>query len=622
MNLKNSIAQKDSLTSEIQIDSTQVNYFVGNIDSLSLGKLHSYDTILDRFSDYDPLKINPHFYQTLSNIGLPAKSKIYKFDDNIGFDLRTKYISNYLYSYKDTKYYKSLTPYTNLKYANGPKKEQLFQVIFSRNFFKERLTLGVDFRYIFSPGIYNRVFSDDKNLSVQAQYFTKNKRYGIIANYVHNKLQWQESGGITYDSLFSQDIETDRKIIGVNLNEAGNLVRTANVFFNHYFNLGRPSIQSKDSTDSGSKGMKLGRLTHSFLYERNNYVYFDNNPISSFYKDYAKPLDPEKTYDSIFIKKITNDIKWSNLNYEEKPEDKNVYFYAGLKSEYSEIGGFYNKRKYTQLIPESGFALKFLKSFFLNVDASYVFGKYNTDNYKLNASLTQYLGTKDKNIGQLNLYSKIAHSSPSWFYQEYHANNFDWKNNFQIQEILNLGGTYNIKGISLGADYSRISNYLYFDAKVRPSQYTDGLNILKIFARTKIPIWKLVFDSYFVYQKTDNSDIVRIPDFIGNISIYGNFFLFNKIASFQPGFEVTYNTEYYADKYMPALRTFYLQNETKIGNYPYVDIFLQLKIKRLRFFVKYEHLNGLLKDNRYYGTPEYPYQDAAIKFGLSWIFHN
>ena len=119
-----------------------------------------------------------------------------------------------------------------------------------------------------------------------------------------------------------------------------------------------------------------------------------------------------------------------------------------------------------------------------------------------------------------------------------------------------------------------------------------------------------------------NKDLIRVPDFMARISIYPTLSLFKNAAVFQPGIDILYTTSYYASAYMPALRMFYLQDEKKIGNYPYIDVFANLMVKRFRIFVKYEHLNDLWGENRYYMIPHYPAQGSALKFGLSWSFYD
>jgi len=85
---------------------------------------------------------------------------------------------------------------------------------------------------------------------------------------------------------------------------------------------------------------------------------------------------------------------------------------------------------------------------------------------------------------------------------------------------------------------------------------------------------------------------------------------------------VAFNTKYYADGYMPATSQFYIQNEKQTGNYPYIDLFLNIKIKRANIFVKLQHATAGLLDKTYYSIPHYPLQGRAIKFGVCWKFYD
>ena len=50
------------------------------------------------------------------------------------------------------------------------------------------------------------------------------------------------------------------------------------------------------------------------------------------------------------------------------------------------------------------------------------------------------------------------------------------------------------------------------------------------------------------------------------------------------GFDLYYNTSYYANAYMPSLAVFYQQKEKMLGNHPYVDVFLNVRLKRGQVF--------------------------------------
>jgi hypothetical protein len=88
------------------------------------------------------------------------------------------------------------------------------------------------------------------------------------------------------------------------------------------------------------------------------------------------------------------------------------------------------------------------------------------------------------------------------------------------------------------------------------------------------------------------------------------------------GFDLFYNSAYYADAYMPPLASFYRQHEKKLGNYPFVDVSLIAQLKRLRFFLKMEHINSGWIDRNYFSVLHYPRNERSFKFGLSWTFYD
>jgi hypothetical protein len=90
----------------------------------------------------------------------------------------------------------------------------------------------------------------------------------------------------------------------------------------------------------------------------------------------------------------------------------------------------------------------------------------------------------------------------------------------------------------------------------------------------------------------------------------------------QIGFDTRYNTKYYADAYSPATGLFYLQNEKKYGNYPYIDIYANLRLKRTIVFFKMLNIGTNFLDGEYITTPNYPMPRSNFRFGLSWLFYD
>jgi hypothetical protein len=89
----------------------------------------------------------------------------------------------------------------------------------------------------------------------------------------------------------------------------------------------------------------------------------------------------------------------------------------------------------------------------------------------------------------------------------------------------------------------------------------------------------------------------------------------------QLGIDTRYNTSFYADAYQPGTARFYLQSEQEIGNYPFIDLHVNLKLKRTRFYFKLMNAaSGLVGDN-YYAAPDYPYYRRTFRIGVAWSFY-
>ena len=86
---------------------------------------------------------------------------------------------------------------------------------------------------------------------------------------------------------------------------------------------------------------------------------------------------------------------------------------------------------------------------------------------------------------------------------------------------------------------------------------------------------------------------------------------------------MSYWTSYYGQAYSPALARFYNQTEQLIGNYPFVGIFANLEIKRLRFYLRFEHANyGKTSPENYFMAPYYPTNRGTFRYGLAWTFYD
>lgn len=599
-------------------DSLRVSYFIGSIDSLKSEAFHPIDTSILRFHQYDPLKFGNQFYSTLSNIGLVHKNFVYTPHFTTGYNLNSLMFDKYMYFNSEVEYYQQVIPYTDLRYTMGPKKEHNFYLIFSRELFRG-FSIGIDLGIIQSPGEYTNSKSDDNKVFITGQYYTRNKRYGVIANYLRDKIEVQENGGITNDSIFEYNLQPDRAIMPVNLSNDKNLVIQSGFYIEQYFNLLKP----KSKNDSTTRKIDAGNISYAIQYQRNQKIY-TGDPMDAFYAPYAPAIDSSTTFDSLSQIRLRNTFKWSNQGYSADKLSEVFNLSFGAHYDFIEQTLPYDsvKTNLNQIIPFAGISLKLFKSSYLKANANLIFGDYNGGDFNINVELDQFLGTELWNLGQLHVQLNLTSQMPSWFYSEYQSNRFRWSNDFEKENILKIAAAYQYKFLEAGFNFTTLNNYTYLNDSVKPQQYESPFTVLQVFAQGNIPIKKFGVDTRLIYQVSSNSDILRIPMFVGIMNIYFRSEIFKKAATLQTGFQLNYFTSYLADAYMPELRRFYIQNEKKIGNYLYADVYVTLQVKRASLFIKYSHFNSYFGNYTYYMAPHYPARDARFYFGAAWRFHD
>jgi hypothetical protein len=614
---------KDSVL--VGVDSTNVYYFTGSVDSLKMGALHTIDTSTLYFHQYDPLFKYNGLYSTQSNIGLAQKNLVFSPTRSIGYFIQNQSFEKYIYQNAQVKYYHQYIPYTEAEYVIGPKKEQNFNIIFSRELFK-RFTFGVNFALNNSPGSYNNSKADDKRVFFTSQWYTKNARYGVIANYLYNKLIVEENGGIKYDSVFEDNTISDRGVVPVNLTTATNTVKQSGFFVEQYFNLLKPD------SDSIPRKIDAGNLSYSFNYQRNQMAYDDNAGYSSFYLGNEIPLDSTSTFDSVYQERIRNRVRWSSIGYHDDPLSQVFNIYFGATHDYirQQLPNYADtsiqiqdlETSFSQLTAFGGIGINILKIFRLNAFAEYVVSENNKNDFKLVANLDQTLGSQQKNIGSIHGGIELITRSPSWYFQKFNSNYYRWSIDLKKENYMILFGEYRFRKVEAGVKFTTLGNYTYFNDSVYPMQLEKTATMLQIYFNGTIPVKKFGVNTRLVYQTTSAPNEIIIPTFSGTLDLFFKSPLFKQAAIVQTGFQFTYFSSFYALAYMPAIRDFYIQNQKKIGNYLYADVYLTIQIKQARLFIKYANLTSLFGNYDYYMAPNYPARDARFYFGVNWRFHD
>ena len=612
----NIIAQKKN------VDSTLVTFYPSSFDSIALNSPRYLDTTTFHANTFDPLSRDNTIYSTLSNIGLAHKSLIFNYSRKTGFNTDLPVFDKFIQTEDHLKTYLSLLPYSEIRYVmTSGDKEQHLNFRFGRQVFKG-FFLSFEYNINYSPGSFINNKCDNNYFWINALYTTKDHRYGAIAYWYRNKLDMQENGGIKYDSVYSQHLETDNSVILINLNNSTNYIKVSGAGLRHYLNL------LPQPNDSIERKITIGRLTHHFAYQRNQIFFNEASASLPYYQNYDTLLNA-KTTDTTLVYAFRNSLKWSSLDYKSYSDNIPFYVFAGIDYDffrtkhydYLELERVLD-RNYSQLTLSGGIIINLFRSTTLSAQARIITLGYQIGDFNLNGQWRQYLGRNDKNFGKLVFDFNMKRQSPTWFETSYHSNHFRWDNDFHASTYLCFDIHYHYKWFNLGVKQTSINDLVYFNKEARPTQFDGFCSIRELYGSVAVDLWRFRIEGICSLQKASNEEIVHVPLLLSKIKVGFQQPIFKKAAILQPSFTVQYFTKYHADAYMPALHTFYLQDDVLVGNFPFIDAAIAINVKKADIYVQYSNMMLLLGNYDAFIAPHYPMRGSKFFIGINWRLFN
>lgn len=648
----------------LPVDSTFVTYNAFQFDSIFLNSPKVIDTLTFHTANHEILETGNTIYSTLSNTGTAHKSMRFQSLDKVGFDMTLPAFSAIIQNESNIMSYQSVLPYSELRYVmTTGDKEQHLNIQFGRQFTRQ-LFVSFAFSSEFSPGVFKNNKTLNNYFWVNAHYFTKDNRYGACAYWYRNKLEMQENGGIAHDEDYSSHTESDNSVISVNLSNATNYVISSGIGFQHYFNLlPQKTVSPKESTlpvendslvldtipdrfiidtlsldsiernddiqETKVRKFTLGRICHNFSYLNNKLYYNESSPSVAFYRPFDTLLNTSKSTDSTFVRAIQNTLKWNSLGYNKYNDDIPFFLYAGISHGFYNVKSFdYSEgetllyRNYNQLSVNGGIIINLFKSTRITGHGELVTLGYQIGDFDIKGQWKQFLGTSSKNYGQAIFDVQLKRQSANWFEERFYSNHFRWENDFNAATYLTFNLKYNFKNYNIGVKQTSIANFIYFGTDARPAQQLEMFSIREAYFSFYQNLWRFELEGFASLQKSSNEDVIHLPFVQGSLKIGYSQPVFHKAATLHPSITVRYFTQYYADAYMPATRTFYLQNEVEIGNYPFIDFALAIKVKKAHIYVTYSNMFLLTGNYNSFIAPHYPMRDSRIFIGVNWRLFN
>jgi hypothetical protein len=594
-----------------------------------------FDTVFSLFHQYRLADKFSPLNATLGSYGLP----FYQFNF---FDRVTdpdKFLYNYYYPlmYQPEKYtfMNTQIPFTELVWTlGGPREmaEQTFRIRHSQNV-NRKLNFGLVYDVVYNLGQYSYQRADDKDFAFYGSY--RGDRYKTYFAAGLNNLTTNENGGIEDKN----QLETlDPKNVAVNLgglDKARSYLKNRNLMLVQRYTVGGRQPALKDSTKTiDPKSFKLsGIFSHIFILDGNRRTYSDDNPLSGFYSSvYA---DSTQTFDSLYARGIKNTIRFD---------------FATDETRKFRLGGGVGIRnelfKYSQIVPTHDTLLADTsvwrkhnnvligklynnigdKFYWMATGELFLTG-YRFGDFNLNGVISKSFGWK-KGVASWKINGSVANRQPSYWYEQWGSNHFEWQNSLSKEFRIDLGTSfsYPARNMELRFNYAIIDNYTDFDTLALPSQHTGGLSVASLSAEKDLSAWKFHLKTDLLIQKSSNAEVLDLP--LATVKATGYFehlFIFKKTdgqLNTQIGAEVLYHTPYYPYSYMPATGRFYRQDKVQTGNYPFINVFINLKLRRTRIFVMFDHVNSGFMGYDYYQIPSYPMNIRMLRYGLAWTFYD
>jgi len=605
-------AQKDARSP----DSVFVSYFY--LNEQGAYTRYAVSKPLNNFQEYDILKQNNQFFATLGNPGSAAYPLQFSLKPTPNFRFKSDVFEPYKLKDDSIRFYISNNPFSHLKYHSGPQKEQKFDISFSQRI-GSGIYLGMNARFANAPGIYQRQRNYNAGGTFYAALLYPTQRYGAIVTYRTDRDINYENGGISNITDFTNNNETDRKMIAVNLSNAMNRGKSTGIVVQQFFSILKPTIIKK--TDSAStlvqRKFDAGRFIYTFRYSRTGDAYEDKGLPASFGFYPAFYNDSLSLLDSVLKTHVEHCLVYSNEVPDTLGKSFPLQYSFGLRYQTDKLQRDTINNIFNQTVPFGMLKGIINRKTFFKASAYLVLGGYNGGDHSIDGSFYQFFG-KQNHKAYLSVSKGITH--PDYYLNHYYSDNFRWDNSFGAQDYIKGEFGVILRGFDLNATYTRMTNYVYLDQNILPVQYTGALTVLAGHVSKEFRIKRWITTVYAAAQQVTPDSVLQLPALVGKLTLCYDVVLFKKALHAQAGVSGTYHSEWYQNAYSPALRAFYRQNSYVAGNYPYLDVFVNLNIKRARIFVKYEHFNAKLMSFNYIIVPDYPQADAALKFGISWLF--
>ena len=552
----------------------------------------------------------------------------------------------YTYDMESVPFYNVKKPYLHMTYLeSGQKKfrEEQFGLTVAHNI-SPSTGFNINYKARGTRGQYDRQRTKNRNLEVAFSH--TGKRYSIHAAYIHNYIEQQENGGVVgewaiRDTIYEMPSGVPMRLSGA---EAQNTYRNNAFFVEQSFGIPLLPVTESDFSIAHLPAVYIG---HSFEYnswtktysdvfstytnergsrdDKGNFVPTEHTYYENWY------INPDRSRDSITERRISNRIfvqaqPWNRdgvVGTIDGGIGFDLYKYSQFAME-SYLSGGYKRTSKSAMFVYGGVEGKIRRYVDWGANIKFYPSGYRGGDLFVGAHIALKGRIKNHPL-ILEGDFKLERRTPGFWQENLFSNHYVWFTPLSKETDTRFEVALKMPSLALevGVKEGVVDQKIYYGPTSHIEQASGAVNLTSVYARKDFRIGGLHLDHRVLLQWSSDQEVVPVPLFSAFLSYYYEFWVVRNVLRLQFGVDCRYNTTYYGPGYNPALSTFYNQREVKTGGYPYTDVFLTGKWKRMRIFLKYQHLNkGLWGNGNYFSAAHYPLNPGMFKMGISWGFYD
>jgi hypothetical protein len=592
-----------------------LNYYYFSEDSTTFKKSNADSPTRSLKNEDVQFTLFPEYFLYLSNAYNPIYSKNLLIDHGKnGFNMYNGYGS---VSSQTPNHF--LKPTTQILFNSGSKKNTSLEVIHQQRLGKI-FSINIDYLTAKSTGFYKRSISNANNFGAEFKGTNHRKTYDFSLAFSTKKFTKEESGGLLSDSIYLNSNEINTQLYPSKLNysdskylDRGLKLKQTFLLLNipQKFSYSEPEDMLNVPIPSDTVQLAL---ISEIKFNWNRYD-FNSSQIESYYVNnyYTNLL----TSDSRLFKSIDNllGISLVNLKFTQKIKNS-ILLYSCFNNNNSSQNTFDNSNYFTKI------GLRGLLSELRNKHSlSYTFS-HEFSNSDVNYANQNY-SVDFSNVITDVIVSTIRYSHkdiiPSMVDNFYHSNHFIWENKFNKTKVNEFAINLYVKKVqSFEFRLLSVRNLIYYNTLAIPEQSTKEVKQISISMNKNFSVGRFRNNNSFILNKTSDNKLLREPSFLLFSKLFLSTTLFKNHLLLEPGISCKYFTSYYGYSYEPATGQFYFADQSKIGNYPYFDFFVNFMFKRASLLFAVTHFNAGLNGKSYFMASHYPMPGRSFQIQLKW----